>query len=245
MVWCHEYSHILVCMHRQRNIYQSRRLDLLRNCLSDGQNGECKQRGQTATIWLKALLMPRLAVCSRDLHWHWINWTLLCDTMEVSMLRLAWLPIAQHVFQPALTGRLELISRKIVSSEQEQRLSRWADFAKNCLPRIECKELPWFREKCRAIGRHICKIGEIGGQKNGVQHATAIYPIPWYTRPWYIGLTLYLICWVQKIFQLLSPIRNQSSYMPSQWETSLQCNDVSHWLGTYLDWSLPNAANGI
>ena len=74
--------------------------------------------------------MPRLAVCSRDLHWHWINWTLLCDTMEVSMLRLAWLPIAQHVFQPALTDRLELISRKIVSSEHEQRLSWWADFTK-------------------------------------------------------------------------------------------------------------------
>ena len=29
------------------------------------------------------------------------------------MLRLAWLPIAQHVFQPALTGRLKLISRKL------------------------------------------------------------------------------------------------------------------------------------
>ena len=28
------------------------------------------------------------------------------------MLRLAWLTIAQHVFQPILTGRLELISRK-------------------------------------------------------------------------------------------------------------------------------------
>ena len=191
IVWRHEYSLILVCMHRQRNIYQSRTLDLLRNCLSDGQDGGCKQRGQTATIWLKALLMPRLAVCSRDLHWHWINWTLLCNTMEVSMLRLAWLPIAQHVFQPALTGRLELISRKIVSSEQEQRLSRWADFAKNCLPRIECKELPRFREKYRALGRHVCKIREIGGQKNGVQHATAIYPIPWYTRPRCIGLTLY------------------------------------------------------
>ena len=117
-----------ICMYRQRNIYQSRMLDLLRNCLSDGQDGGCKQRGQTATIWLKALLMPRLAVCSRDLHWHWINWTLLCDTMEVSMLRLAWLPITQHVFQPA---------------------------------------------------------------KNGVQHATAIYPIPRCTRPRYIGLTLY------------------------------------------------------
>ena len=178
-------------MHRQRNIYQSRTLDLLRNCLSDRQDGGCKQCVQTATIWLKALLMPRLAVCSHDLHWHWINWTLLCYTMEVSMLRLAWLTIAQHVFQPALTGRLELISRKIVSREQEQRLSRWADFTKNCLPRIECKELPRFREKYRALGRHVCNIREIGGQKNGVQHATAIYPIPRYTRPRYIGLTLF------------------------------------------------------
>ena len=26
--------------------------------------------------------------------------------------------------------------------------------------------------------------------------------------------------------------------MPSQWETSLHCNDISHWLGAYLDWSL-------
>ena len=57
-------------------IYQSRTLDLLRNCLSDGQDGGCKQRGQTATIWSKVLLMPRLAACSHDLHWHWINWTL-------------------------------------------------------------------------------------------------------------------------------------------------------------------------
>ena len=64
-----------------------------------------------------ALFMPRLAICSRDLHWHWINRTLLCDTMEVSMLSGAWLTIAQHVFQPALTGRPELISRKIVSGE--------------------------------------------------------------------------------------------------------------------------------
>ena len=59
--------------------------------------------------------MPRLAICSRDLHWHWISWTLLCDKMEVSMLRLAWLTTARHVFQPALTGRLELVSRKFVS----------------------------------------------------------------------------------------------------------------------------------
>ena len=33
-------------------------------------------------------------------------------------------------------------------------------------------------------------------------------------------------------------IRDPSRYAPSQWETSLHCNDVSHWLGAYLDWSL-------
>ena len=212
-------------MHRQRNIYQSRTFDLLRNCLSDGQDGGCKQPGQTAMFWLKALLMPRLAVCSRDLHWHWINWTLLCDTMEVSMRRLAWLPIAQHVFQPALKGRLELISRKIVSSEQEQRLSRWADFAKNCLPRIECKELPRFHEKYRALGRHGCKIREIGG----VQHATAIYPILRYTRPRYIRLTLYIDVSLQhngynsqyNLIHVLSTRHPWQSQNTGQWPVSL------------------------
>ena len=88
-----------------------------------------------------------------DLHWHWINWTLLCDTMEVSMLRLAWLPIAQHVLQAALTGRLKLISRKIYSCEWEQRLLRWADFVKNCLPWIGCQELP--RKKSRSWVPHL------------------------------------------------------------------------------------------
>ena len=72
---------------------------------------------------------------------------------------------------------------KLSPANREQRLSRWADFAKNCLPRIGSKVLPRFREKYHALGR----------QKNGVQHATAIYPIPRYTRPRYIGLTLYLI----------------------------------------------------
>ena len=27
-------------------------------------------------------------------------------------------------------------------------------------------------------------------------------------------------------------------YVPSQWETTLHCNVVSHWLGTYIQWSL-------
>ena len=45
------------------------------------------------------------------------------------MLSRAWLTIAQHVFQPALTGRPELISRKIVYRELGPRCYR--DLAKN------------------------------------------------------------------------------------------------------------------
>ena len=37
---------------------------------------------------------------------------------------------------------------------------------------------------------------------------------------------------------LLHYPRDLSRYAPSPWEASLYCNDVSHWLGAYLDWSL-------
>ena len=130
-----------------------------------------------------ALFMPRLAICSRDLHWHWINWTLLCDTMEVSMLRLAWLTTAQHVFQPALTGRLELVSRKIVSRGPRTKAIAVSKFREKLSP------ANWI-QGVTAISR---KISRSWAPKNGVQHATAIYPIPRYTRPRYIGLTLYYL----------------------------------------------------
>ena len=32
--------------------------------------------------------------------------------------------------------------------------------------------------------------------------------------------------------------RDHLVYAPSQWETTLQCNVVSHWLGAYTKWSL-------
>ena len=32
--------------------------------------------------------------------------------------------------------------------------------------------------------------------------------------------------------------RDQSTCVPNQWQTLLHCNDISHWLGAYLDWSL-------
>ena len=98
--------------------------------------------------------MPRLAICSRDLHWQWINWAPLYDTMEVSMLRLTWVTVAQHVFHsPHWPVGLSWFREKLSPANREQRLSRWADFAKNCLPRIGSKELPRFREKYRALGR--------------------------------------------------------------------------------------------
>ena len=33
--------------------------------------------------------------------------------------------------------------------------------------------------------------------------------------------------------------RDHSVYAPSQWETVLQCNALSHWQGAYTEWSLP------
>ena len=33
-------------------------------------------------------------------------------------------------------------------------------------------------------------------------------------------------------------------YAPSQWEATLDCNIVSHWLGTYTRWSLKTAGQG-
>ena len=38
--------------------------------------------------------------------------------------------------------------------------------------------------------------------------------------------------------QLLANCREHSVYAPSQWETTLHCNVVSYWLGTYTKWSL-------
>ena len=97
------------------------------------------------------------------------------------MLHRAWLAIAQQVFQPALTGRPELISRKIVSSEPGTKAFAVSRFREKLSP------ANWV-QAVTAISR---KISRSWAPKNGVQHATAIYPIPRYTRSRYIGSTLY------------------------------------------------------
>ena len=160
--------------------------------------------------------MPRLAICSRDLHWHWINRTLLCDTMEVSMLSRAWLTIAQHVFQPALTGRPELISRKIVSGE----------------PGTKAIAVSRFREKLspanwvQGVTAISWKISRSWAPKkwgptcdrdisNSAIYTTAIY-------------RAYTVSWIRAI----------SRFAASQWETALLCNDLSHWLDASLESAL-------
>ena len=48
--------------------------------------------------------------------------------------------------------------------------------------------------------------------------------------------TLHIIAWHNNDTGRIS--RDHFVYVPSQWETTLQCNVVSHWLGAYTKWSL-------
>ena len=77
------------CAYTARSIYTLHKLLICCGTASvSGQDCGCKQRGQTAMFWLKnALFMPRLGICSRDLHWHQINgpytatqWRCQCST---------------------------------------------------------------------------------------------------------------------------------------------------------------------
>ena len=40
------------------------------------------------------------------------------------------------------------------------------------------------------------------------------------------------------IYGMYCTLRDHFVYAPSQWEATLHCNVVSHWLGTYTKWSL-------
>ena len=70
------------------------------------------------------------------------------------MLRLTWLTVAQHVFQPALTGRLELISRKIVSCEPGTKAIAVSRFREKLSPANWVQGVTAIsRKKYRALGR--------------------------------------------------------------------------------------------
>ena len=147
--------------------------------------------------------MPRLAICNRDLHWHWINRTLLCDTMEVSMLSRAWLTIAQHVFQLVLTGRPELISRKIVSGEPGTKAIAVSRFREKLSPANWVQGVTTISRK---ISRSWApkKWGSTWDRdiSNSAIYTTAIYRA--YTVPWL------LMTW-----RRMSPGHQQPQYWPS------------------------------
>ena len=89
------------------------------------------------------------------------------------MLRLAWLTIAQHVFQPALTGRLELILRKIVSCELGTKAFAVSRFREKLSPQIGSNVLPRFHVKYRTLGHQ--KMGANRDISNSAIYTTAIY----------------------------------------------------------------------
>ena len=63
--------------------------------------------------------------------------------------------------------------------------------------------------------------------------------IGWAIMPWFQGSGRRLCVKACKSDQTsIIEAREQSWYAPSQWESPLQCNGVSHWLFAHLDWSL-------
>ena len=99
--------------------------------------------------------------------------------------------------------RGEQISRKIVSRELNARSYR--DLAKNIA----------------LLSATSAKFANSVGKKNGVQDATAIYPIPRYPRPRYIGFTLYL-------YHTTYWHWNISNYQ-GMWLNSLLTSDKENW----------------
>ena len=100
--------------------------------------------------------MPWSVVCSHDLYWHWINWTLLCEKMGVSMLRLVWLKKKMSPPNRIKGYCDEQIWWKIVSWEWGRSHHDFATIScswASCLQNLQN-----------------------GWAKNGVQHATTIYP---------------------------------------------------------------------
>ena len=51
---------------------------------------------------------------------------------------------------------------------------------------------------------------------------------------------IFFIHHYEKIHVIADIIRDHFMYAPSQWVTTLYCNVVSHWQGSYTKWSLHN-----
>ena len=135
------------CAHTARGISTNQQ-----NCLCLDKMADVTARSNREDLIKNMLFIPRLVICSRDLYWQWINWTLLCDTMEVSMVSLASLTITQHVFQPPLRGKLELISQKIVSCKQGTKAITVSRFREIVSCELDPMSYHDFMKKYRTLG---------------------------------------------------------------------------------------------
>ena len=70
---------------------------------------------------------------------------------------------------------LSWFREKLSPANREQRLFWWADFAKNCLPRIGSKELPRFRENIALLGAKKWGPTCDRDKSNSAIYKTAIY----------------------------------------------------------------------
>ena len=104
-----------------------------------------------------ALPMPRLAISRRFVVAIYIDtgstgpysatqWRYQCSA------ELGW-PSHSMCSSPHWQVGQSWFREKLSPANQEQRLSQWADFTKNCLPQIGTKLLPQFRKKYRVLGR--------------------------------------------------------------------------------------------
>ena len=53
-----------------------------------------------------------------------------------------------------------------------------------------------------------------------------------------LGISCFVCDVSMSIYMKLLSCRDYSVYAPSQWEMALHCNIISHWLSTYIKWSL-------
>ena len=59
----------------------------------------------------------------------------------------------------------------------------------------------------------------------------------WFVEPKILFFDRSVECLQQGLI-MSKDLQDQFVYVPSQWETTLQCNVVSHWLGTFTKWCL-------
>ena len=66
---------------------------------------------------------------------------------------------------------------------------------------------------------------------------TWLHKEPGHQQPWFWPNCFYTVTPL-RIMGLFAMNRDHFVYVLSQWETTLQCNVISHWLGTFTIWSL-------